>query len=159
MTTTDAERIVFNIAIGNNDDHARNHTGFWDGDQLTLTSAYDLCPQVRSGETSNQAIAIGRPANDGSPGTRASTMKVCVDAAHVYGLDRHEAMDVIGAQIETINDARTDVAEKYELTTSERNSLFHRQILNPSILYDMPRPGNRPIPSARSRGEPSKGTA
>lgn len=46
------ERVVFNVAIGNNDDHARNHAAFWDGQTLELTPAYDLCPQIRSGETS-----------------------------------------------------------------------------------------------------------
>jgi serine/threonine-protein kinase HipA len=39
------ERIVFNIVIGNTDDHARNHAAFWDGTHLDLTPAYDLCPQ------------------------------------------------------------------------------------------------------------------
>ena len=34
---------VFNVAIGNNDDHARNHAAFWDGHALELTPAYDLC--------------------------------------------------------------------------------------------------------------------
>src|SRR5690606_22413389 len=39
-------RIVFNILCGNTDDHARNHAAFWDGKALTLTSAYDICPQT-----------------------------------------------------------------------------------------------------------------
>jgi serine/threonine-protein kinase HipA len=38
-------RLVFNILCGNTDDHARNHAAFWDGKQLALTPAYDLCPQ------------------------------------------------------------------------------------------------------------------
>ena len=42
------ERIVFNVAVGNSDDHARNHAAFWDGQNLDLTPAYDLCPQTRS---------------------------------------------------------------------------------------------------------------
>lgn len=28
-------------------DHARNHAAFWDGTQLSLTPAYDICPQAR----------------------------------------------------------------------------------------------------------------
>nr|WP_274704208.1 HipA domain-containing protein [Rhodococcus qingshengii] len=54
------QRIAFNIAVGNNDDHARNHAAFWDGHSLDLTPAYDLCPQIRSGETSAQTIAFDR---------------------------------------------------------------------------------------------------
>ena len=34
-------RIVFNILSGNTDDHARNHAAFWNGNQLSLTPAYD----------------------------------------------------------------------------------------------------------------------
>ena len=38
-------RLVFNILCGNTDDHARNHAAFWDGHELILTPAYDICPQ------------------------------------------------------------------------------------------------------------------
>ena len=74
------ERVVFNVAIGNNDDHARNHAAFWDGQSLDLTPAFDLTPQVRSTDTSAQAMAIGRD------GSRASQFSVCVAAAADYGL-------------------------------------------------------------------------
>ena len=30
-------RMVFNILVGNTDDHARNHAAFWDGGSLTLS--------------------------------------------------------------------------------------------------------------------------
>ena len=42
-------RLIFNILCGNTDDHARNHAAFWDGSRLTLTPAYDICPQSRAG--------------------------------------------------------------------------------------------------------------
>jgi len=42
-------RLVFNVLCGNTDDHARNHAAFWDGSELTLTPAYDICPQNRAG--------------------------------------------------------------------------------------------------------------
>ncbi|MFK5952647.1 MAG: HipA domain-containing protein [Desulfobacterium sp.] len=42
-------RLAFNILCGNTDDHARNHAAFWDGKALTLTPAYDICPQGRTG--------------------------------------------------------------------------------------------------------------
>ena len=61
------ERIVFNIAIGNNDDYARNHAAFWNGERVELTPAFDLAPQPRSTDTSAQAMAIGRD------GSRASS--------------------------------------------------------------------------------------
>ncbi|MFN7477961.1 MAG: type II toxin-antitoxin system HipA family toxin, partial [Burkholderiales bacterium] len=49
-------RIVFNILCGNTDDHARNHAAFWDGHQLALTPAYDICPQSRVGQQASQAM-------------------------------------------------------------------------------------------------------
>ena len=51
-------RLVFNIVCGNTDDHARNHAAFWDGKQLTLTPAYDICPQSRTGNEASQAMLI-----------------------------------------------------------------------------------------------------
>ena len=42
-------RLVFNVLCGNTDDHARNHAAFWNGKELTLTPAYDICPQGRTG--------------------------------------------------------------------------------------------------------------
>ena len=38
-------RLVFNILCGNTDDHARNHAAFWNGKELKLAPAYDICPQ------------------------------------------------------------------------------------------------------------------
>jgi serine/threonine-protein kinase HipA len=52
-------RITFNILTGNSDDHARNHAAFWDGEWLTLTPAYDICPQPRGGGETSQAMIIG----------------------------------------------------------------------------------------------------
>jgi serine/threonine-protein kinase HipA len=37
-------RLVFNVCVGNTDDHLRNHAVFWDGKNLALTPAYDLAP-------------------------------------------------------------------------------------------------------------------
>jgi serine/threonine protein kinase HipA of HipAB toxin-antitoxin module len=41
--------LIFNILIGNTDDHARNHAAFWDGENLAFTPAFDICPQSRAG--------------------------------------------------------------------------------------------------------------
>ncbi len=123
-------RIVFNIAIGNIDDHARNHAAFWDGEFLELTPAYDLCPQLRSSETAKQAMDIDRD------GMRDSQFALCVAAAHIYGLSKRAAREIIERQVEIINDNWSDVADLAQLTTTERNALWGRQILNPYASYD-----------------------
>lgn len=51
-------RMTFNILVGNTDDHARNHAAFWDGSQLELTPAYDICPQSRVGGEATQSMSI-----------------------------------------------------------------------------------------------------
>jgi serine/threonine-protein kinase HipA len=119
------ERIVFNIVIGNTDDHARNHAAFWDGTHLDLTPAYDLCPQLRSGTEANQAMDIDQE------GRRASKFSVCVAAAHVYGLSRAEANDIVEHQVTTVRESWADVRDLARLTQVESNALFERQILNP----------------------------
>ncbi|MFD6093105.1 type II toxin-antitoxin system HipA family toxin [Oerskovia sp. NPDC060338] len=122
-------RIVFNVLIGNTDDHARNHAAFWDGHDLRLTPAYDLCPQVRSGDETAQAMAIGRD------GQRAARLGVCVDAAAEYLLDRGEAQEIVEHQLAVVNEQWRDAADEARLTVLDRQSLWHRQILNRSIFY------------------------
>jgi serine/threonine-protein kinase HipA len=124
------ERIVFNVAIGNNDDHARNHAAFWDGQSLELTPAFDLTPQVRSTDTSAQAMAIGRD------GTRASQFSVCVAAAADYGLSRLEAKQIVDRTVSTIQDEWLDAADAAELREADRNVLWRRSILNGSVFYE-----------------------
>lgn len=118
------ERIVFNILIGNTDDHARNHAAFWDGEHLELTPAYDLCPQPRSGAEANQAMDIGN-------GARSSRLATCLDAAAYYDLTRAQAREIIDRQVSTIRGDWAHVCDVARLTTVDSRSMFGRQILNP----------------------------
>lgn len=122
-------RIVFNICVGNNDDHARNHAAFWDGRQLALTPAYDICPQPRSGTESSQAMAIGRA------GERESRLAICRDAGETYLLSRSEAAEVIDEVLTVINEEWDEAAELARLTVQDKQRLWHRQVLNPYIYF------------------------
>jgi serine/threonine-protein kinase HipA len=124
------ERIVFNVAVGNNDDHARNHAAFWDGTSLELTPAFDLTPQPRSTDTSAQAMAIGRD------GSRASQFSVCVAAAADYGLSRPEARQIVERIVATVEDHWSEAADAAGLSEADRNLLWKRSILNRSSFYD-----------------------
>lgn len=124
------ERIVFNIAVGNNDDHARNHAAFWDGQALELTPAFDLTPQIRSTDTSAQAMAIGRD------GSRASQFSTCVTAAAAYGLSRPEARQIIDHIVSTIEAHWLEASDSAGLSHADRNTLWRRSILNRSVFYD-----------------------
>lgn len=122
-------RIAFNIAIGNTDDHARNHAAFWDGRTLELTPAYDLSPSPRSGETATLALAYD------SRGNKGANLATLVEAAHEYGLDRRQAVDIIDNIVTTVHDHWSQAADLARLATAERNYLWGRQFLNRGVLY------------------------
>ncbi len=123
-------RITFNILVSNTDDHARNQAAFWDGTQLTLTPAYDICPQPRSGQEARQMMAIG------SDGYRMSQLVGCVERAGIYHLTERQARAIIDNQLHIIESSWNDVCDRGRLTTRQREALWGRQFLNPYALYD-----------------------
>lgn len=122
-------RIVFNILVGNTDDHARNHAAFWDGERLELTPAYDICPQARAGGEQAQAMAID------PDGGRLSQMTTCLGASRHYELSHNDARSIIDDQIRVITDRWDEVANNVGLTRLERAELWGNQLLNPFALY------------------------
>lgn len=122
-------RIVFNVIVGNIDDHARNHAAFWDGRQLTLTPAYDVCPQPRSVGEVEQAMAIDRN------GDRRSRLQVCELAAEVYHLTRAEGRQIIDQQVAVVETGFDSAADRVELDDVDRQRLRGGAVLNQSIFY------------------------
>lgn len=120
-------RLVFNILCGNTDDHARNHAAFWDGERLTLTPAYDICPQSRTGQEATQAMKI-------LGDNRFSRLAVCVEAAARFQLSSGEARGIIDAQMDVVRTLWRDVCDEADLGEAERNALRGRQFLNPFAL-------------------------
>jgi serine/threonine-protein kinase HipA len=122
-------RLVFNILCGNTDDHARNHAAFWDGERLSLTPAYDICPQQRTGQEATQAMKI-------LGDNRYSRLTVCVEAATRFQLSEPEARGIIDAQLATVRAKWAEVCDSAQLGQTERNALWGRQFLNPFALQD-----------------------
>ena len=123
-------RIVFNILVGNTDDHARNHAAFWNGETLSLTPAYDICPQGRSGNEATQAMLIGGD-------NRLSRISSCLDAAHQYLLSSDDARTIVSHQLRMIGDCWHDVCQKADLGETDRSLLWGRQFLNPFAFDDL----------------------
>jgi len=121
-------RIVFNVLCSNTDDHPRNHAAFWDGEALTLTPAYDICPQARSGGEAAQLMAIGRD------GWRMSQVAGCIECASTYLLSDEEAREIVDGQIETIESEWDDVCDLARLAEGARAFFRGRQFLNPYAL-------------------------
>ena len=120
-------RVVFNIMVGNTDDHARNHAAFWDGSMLMLTPAYDICPQGRHGQTATQAMLIR--GND-----RSSRIATCIEAAPLFLLSREKAIQIIEKQISCIEQNWSIVCDEASLSEVDRNLLWGNQILNPYVF-------------------------
>ena len=124
-------RLVFNILCGNTDDHARNHAALWDGGQLRLTPAYDICPQHRTGNEATQAMLI-------QGDNRFSRLDVCLAAADQFLLSGDEARAVIDGQIDSIRMHWDAVCEEAGLTAVDKALLWKRQFLNPYAFEGYP---------------------
>lgn len=122
-------RLVFNILCGNTDDHARNHAAFWDGKALTLTPAYDICPQARSGYEASQAMLIAGANN-------LSQLKTCLAAAHNFLLSKDEAHAIFDKLKTVIESHWDEVCAEAQLSEVDKNLLWGRQFLNPFSITD-----------------------
>jgi len=125
------QRIAFNVAISNTDDHPRNHAAYWNGHTAALTPAYDLSPMNRSGETAYQAMAYG------PGGERESKLATLRAVGSEYGLTSAEAREIIQGVVDGIEEHWLDAADAARLTSAERNYLWRRQFLNRGSLYDL----------------------
>ncbi len=117
-------RLVFNVLCGNTDDHARNHAAFWNGKELTLTPAYDICPQGRSGNEASQAMLI-------SGSNNLSQFKSCLETANNFLLSKDDADAIFEHQKSVIERHWADVCEEAQLNQVDKKLLWGRQFLNP----------------------------
>jgi serine/threonine-protein kinase HipA len=121
-------RIAFNILCGNTDDHGRNHACLIGPAGLSLSPAYDICPQARTGRDAQQAMAFV------ADGCRAARIGDLVAAAAVYHLDTVDAQAIVDQQVVVISDAWDEVCDAAELTDSQRTAFMQRQFLNPGVF-------------------------
>ncbi|MFN0193523.1 MAG: type II toxin-antitoxin system HipA family toxin [Aestuariivirga sp.] len=125
-------RLVFNVLCGNTDDHARNHAAYWNGKDLRLTPAYDICPQARTGNEASQAMLI-------VGGNRMSKIAVCLEAAPAFLLTGQEATAIAKKQIEIILKNWDGVCDEARLTMIDRQFFWRRQFLNPFAFEGAPK--------------------
>jgi serine/threonine-protein kinase HipA len=124
-------RLTFNILCGNTDDHARNHAAFWDGKNLRLTPAYDVCPQFRTGEEAGQGMRIVDTNN-------TSQLALCLRASLQFLLSEQEARAIVLRQVDAIRTHWDTVCDEGKLTGVDRAYLWGRQFLNPFAFYGAP---------------------
>lgn len=124
-------RLVLNVLVGNTDDHARNHAAIWDGEHLTLSPAYDICPQGRAGNEATQAMLIHGQ-------DRRSQLAVCRAAARNFLLSEAAADDIFVEIADAIRAAWPTVCEEAALGAAERRQMWGRQVFNPFVLEGLP---------------------
>ena len=126
------QRIAMNIAISNNDDHARNHAAFWDGKHLELTPAYDLAPGQRSGDTFEQAMRYGR----GDRGAKVSNFAALVGESETYGLSAAQGREIIDNLVSSIRDNWDAAADIARLGRADKQRLWEKQVLPRAAFFD-----------------------
>jgi len=124
-------RMLFNVLCGNTDDHARNHAAFWNGRNLTLTPAYDICPQARSGGEATQAMLI-------TGDERMSRIAVCFKAAPAFLVPAADALAIARHQISVIRDRWPALCTEADLSEVDRNFFWRREFLNPFAFEEAP---------------------
>ncbi len=120
-------RLVFNIFCGNTDDHARNHAAFWNGENLTLTPAYDICPQLRRTGDATQAMKI-------IENNSYSNLATCLMAAHNFKLNEEQARKIIDKQKTIIKENKDRLFDEAELSPTDRKIFENFLFFNDSIF-------------------------
>jgi serine/threonine-protein kinase HipA len=119
-------RMLFNMLVGNTDDHAKNHAAFWDGRRLALTPAYDLMPMPRSGQEGRQAMRVGEH------GPAATLTNACSEASR-FGLLAEEAQEIVSQLRDCFADWREQFAAA-GLGAREYERLAGTVIDSPAVL-------------------------
>lgn len=115
-------RMTFNVLVGNTDDHARNHAAFWNGTQLTLTPAYDICPQSRNSREASQAMKMGNE--------RRSQLLHCLAVAQEFHLTNDAASKIISNQVNIIEASWGSLCKEVGLSEIDQTYFWRRQFLN-----------------------------
>ncbi len=120
-------RMVFNVLTGNTDDHARNHAFFVEGGKISLTPAYDICPQNRSGGEASHGMKLTDESN-------LSLLTLCMKAASRFNISNLEAETIIREQIKVIENNFDSVCSEVDVPDVTRKLLYRRMILNDYIF-------------------------
>jgi len=120
-------RMVFNVLMGNTDDHARNHSFFVEGPSIRLTPAYDVTPFPRAGGEAGHGMKVCGQSN-------LSRIDLCLDAAGAFGLAKEEALAIVEGQIGAIVGRFDALCDEADMDATTRLLLRRRAVLNPDIF-------------------------
>jgi len=81
-------RMAFNILVGNDDDHLRNHAFLFDGRGWRQSPLYDVVPRPHAGSNGRLILAVGERGHE-------ATLANALTGAANYGLEREEAAPLL----------------------------------------------------------------
>ena len=112
-------RVAFNIAIGNSDDHFRNHGFLLTPSVWTLTPAYDMNPTLND----HQALLINSTTN-------RADLQALLDSSEEYMIGKKDAQDIISEVKEGVKHWRS-IASRLAIAKRETDvfeQVFHRSV-------------------------------
>ena len=113
-------RVAFNIAIGNSDDHFRNHGFLLTSSGWTLSPAYDINPSLNT----SQSLLINRSSN-------AADLNLLLKSSDEYMIPREEAQIIV-------DEVRSAVARwqvfAHRLKVAQREIDYFAQRINLSLI-------------------------
>lgn len=124
------KRLLFNILVGNTDDHAKNHCFFWNSGnrELKMTPVYDVSPLPRKTNLVSQSMKITRESS-------LSILDNCLqkEVLDSFGIKLEEAIYLIKEMIQTITAKYEPLCEKINLN----KDLLKNTIINESVFYPL----------------------
>ena len=122
-------RLVFNVLMGNTDDHARNHSFFVEGNRIRLTPAYDITPFPRAGGEAGHGMKITAESN-------LSRISLCLKSSIEFGLSQEEARSIVENQINGITEHFNILCQEVGMSPAMIERLRRRAVLNPDIFAE-----------------------
>lgn len=126
-------RMVFNVLIGNTDDHARNHCFFWHNNELSLTPCYDIVPFPRNTFETTHAMINGY--NEKGKESSLSCLLNLIHEKTLKHFNLKNQQDVINKIQKMIDDIIYYYPFFCEEVKIKEDLLLNKAILNPSIFY------------------------
>ena len=124
------KRLLFNILVGNTDDHAKNHCFFWNSGnrELKMTPVYDVSPLPRKTNLVSQSMKITRDSS-------LSILDNCLqkEVLDSFGIKLEEAIYLIKEMLQTITAEYEPLCEKINLN----KDLLKNTIINESVFYPL----------------------
>ena len=81
-------RMAFNILVGNDDDHLRNHAYLFDGRGWRLSPLYDVVSRPHVGTSARLILSVGEKGHE-------ATLANALTGAATFGLERQEAITLL----------------------------------------------------------------